>query len=70
MANVKADNPKDQQYFDYLEKLRQSGVTNMYGAATYLIASYGMTKERAIKILTDWMQAHTETRKLAPKEKS
>lgn len=25
-----------QKYFDYLERLRQSGETNMYGAAPYL----------------------------------
>ena len=25
-----------QKYFDYLEQLRQSGETNMYGAASYL----------------------------------
>lgn len=25
-----------QEYFDFLEKLRDSGVTNMYGATPYL----------------------------------
>lgn len=43
-------------YWIYLEELRRSGVTNMFGAATYLIAEFGLERNEAVKILADWMQ--------------
>lgn len=43
-------------YYDYLDGLRESGVTNMYGAAPYLIEVYpNLSMNEAIKILQDWM---------------
>jgi hypothetical protein len=29
------------EYFEYLEELRQSGVTNMFGASSYLMREFG-----------------------------
>lgn len=43
------------KYWIYLEKLRRSGVTNMFGAAPYLQKEFGLEREEAIKILVDWM---------------
>lgn len=40
MSYIKADNPFEQKHFDYLEELRQSGATDMYGAAPYLVEAY------------------------------
>lgn len=42
-------------YWIYLEKLRRSGVTNMYGASSYLEAEFGISRKEAISILADWM---------------
>ena len=42
-------------YWIYLEKLRRSGVTNMYGASPYLEAEFGISRKEAISILADWM---------------
>ena len=42
-------------YWIYLEKLRRSGVTNMYGASPYLEAEFGVSRKEAIAILSDWM---------------
>lgn len=36
MSYIKADNEVEQKHFDFLEDLRRSGITNMYGAAPYL----------------------------------
>ena len=55
-----------QKYFDYLDQLRQSGETNMFGAVPYLQKKFpelSFDAERAQKILTAWMssfgQPHT-----------
>lgn len=44
------------KYWIYLEKLRRSGVTNMFGATPYLQKEFGLSYEEAGKILTDWMK--------------
>lgn len=43
-------------YWWYLEDLRRSGITNMYGAAPYLQDEFCLTHEEATKILIDWMK--------------
>ena len=43
------------KYWIYLENLRRSGETNMYGARPYLESAFGLTKQEAGKILSDWM---------------
>lgn len=42
-------------YWIYLEELRRSGVTNMFGATPYLMEAFGLDKSEAMKILGDWM---------------
>jgi|TARA_R110000824_G_C14956282_1_gene651506 hypothetical protein len=43
------------EYFDYLDELRLSGETNMFGAAPYLQATFGIDKKEARNILQEWM---------------
>lgn len=52
--------PDYSKYFDYLDKLRESGVTNMFGAGTYLVAKFGISKMEARTILTKWMDTFDE----------
>lgn len=40
----------------YLEWLRRTGQTNMFGAVPYLINEFGFDEKEAITILSDWMQ--------------
>lgn len=40
----------------YLEKLRRSGVTNMFGATPYLMEEFGMSEKEATKALANWMK--------------
>ena len=42
----------------YLESLRVSGITNMFGAAPYLAAEFALTKEEARSILSEWMRTY------------
>ena len=55
---LKAEKKKHQQYYDYLETLRQSGITNMLGAAPYLANAFWLSLPEARKILSAWMSAH------------
>ena len=43
------------KYLRYLENLRRSGITNMFGAAPYLANEFGLSSQEARKILSDWM---------------
>lgn len=51
MANI-AEMTK---YFEYLDNLRESGVTNMYGAGSYLTSAFALGNEAAENVLTAWM---------------
>lgn len=42
-------------YFEYLDDLRESGATNMFGASAYLMSDYDMPKQEALKVLGAWM---------------
>lgn len=44
------------KYWIFLEKLRRSGVTNMYGAGPYLEEAFDLNKFEARVILMDWME--------------
>ena len=39
----------------YLLDLRDSGITNMYGASPYLEKRYNINQEEANQILSEWM---------------
>ena len=54
------DNESAEYYFDYLTKLKDSGVTNMFGAGSYLQAEFGLDKSTARTILAKWMQSFSE----------
>ena len=46
----------EQKYLDYLEDLRESGDTNMMGAAPYLVSKFPeLDRPAAVKILGWWM---------------
>lgn len=48
------------EYFKYLEELRKSGETNMFGAAPYLAKEFGIDKRTAQNILAEWMENYDE----------
>ena len=48
------------EYYVYLEELRQSGVTNMYGASPYLREEFGLGRRESIKIVANWMDNYEE----------
>jgi len=48
------------EHLDYLDELRESGVTNMYGAAPYLESAFGIERKKALTILSYWMNTFSE----------
>ena len=59
-----AENRPMAEYFAYLERLRESGVTNMYGAVPYLQREYPeltYDRSRAHEILTAWMRSYDDS---------
>ena len=48
------------EHFAYLDALRESGVTNMFGARPYLETEFGLSRNEAKLILTEWMQTFSE----------
>ena len=45
------------EMFEYLERLRDSGVTNMWGARPYLMNEFGIDGAYAKEVLLKWMQS-------------
>lgn len=44
------------KYFEYLDRLRKSGKTNMFGARPYLADEFNLDDDEAKKILLGWMK--------------
>ena len=49
---------KTQEYFDFLEDLRLSGRTNMFGASPYLEKEFGLSPKKAKEVLVEWMKTY------------
>lgn len=45
-----------QDHHDYLIDLRDSGVTNMWGATPYIASEFGVSSTKASKILCEWIE--------------
>ena len=47
-------------YFDYLVELRDSGVTNMWGAGPYLEDEFDLSQSEAKEVLLSWIKSFKE----------
>ena len=52
-----------QEQRQYLNELRRSGVTNMFGAGACLEHEFGLTKKEAGDVLVEWMRTFSEAYK-------
>lgn len=64
MTNLTDPLDFDSPVFEYLDGLRDSGVTNMYGAGPYLEAEFGLDRHTARSYLTQWMQSYAQRHEL------
>ena len=53
-----------EMYFEYLDGLRDSGLTNMFGASPYLQESFGLNRYEAKDILLEWMRTFGQRHKV------
>lgn len=44
--------------FEFLDRVRESGQTNMFGAGPYLEARYGLSRWDARQVLIEWMESY------------
>ena len=51
---------EEKEIFDYLNELRDSGATNMFGAVPYIEAAFDMPSATARKMLSKWMTNFNE----------
>jgi hypothetical protein len=49
--------PTKEKIHEYLIELRDSGEVNMWGAAPYLQARFGMSSKEAEEALLDWIES-------------
>ena len=47
------------EYYGYLDALRDSGVVNMFGAGAYLQDQFGLSRSEARTILVAWMNQYS-----------
>lgn len=52
-----------EEVFDFLDALRESGATNMYGARPYIEDEFGVDKKEAGGLLSEWMRTFEERQK-------
>ena len=61
MQHKKIPDALEPEHLTFLDDLRESGVTNMYGGASHLLAAYDdLGRGDAIKILQHWMDTFSE----------
>jgi len=48
------------EHFAYLDRLRESGETNMFGATPYVEKRFKVSKSDARHILKMWMETYSE----------
>ena len=58
--NEYTDDDFEQEVFEYLDELRESGVTNMFGAASYIQDEFGTDRKQSRKYLLKWMSTFEE----------
>lgn len=55
-TNVRPDYVTD-EHLEFLDELRESGETNMFGAGPYVSDEFGEDKHQAREIVSYWMQS-------------
>lgn len=51
---------QEKEVFTYLNDLRETGVTNMFGAVPYIMDTFPVEKGEARKLLSLWMMNFNE----------
>lgn len=49
-----------EEYFEFLDDLRDSGECNMWGATPYIVREFGVSEKYAGEILVAWIKERSE----------
>ena len=60
MTEKRAPEFVTEEMLTYLDALRDSGVTNMYGAGRYVEKEFGLAHDGAQEVLVYWMETFSE----------
>jgi hypothetical protein len=62
MKPITIDLPKgvEEKHLTYLDRLRESGVTNMFGASPYLSRRFSLDRKQASAVLSFWMETFSQ----------
>lgn len=60
MTDINITEEQREEYYVYLDGLRESGVTNMFGASPYLEKKFKLKYNVANTVLTDWMNSFSK----------
>jgi hypothetical protein len=60
IERIRMNEEQMKEYFDYLVALRDSGATNMWGAAPYLEMQFGISRSEARKVLIAWIDSFSK----------
>jgi hypothetical protein len=62
MADKAIERPEivEDEHLDYLDDLRESGVTNMFGAGSYVAEEFDLSDADASTVLIYWMHSFGE----------
>ena len=62
MSEAKVERPEvvKDEHLTYLDDLRESGITNMFGAGEYVERRFSLDRSTARTILTFWMKSFNE----------
>ena len=52
--------PSQEEVNVYLDRLRASGVTNMFGAPAYMMRKFGMDKQTAFTMWEEWARTFSQ----------
>lgn len=58
--NIERPDVVETEHLEYLDDLRESGVTNMFGASSYLVEEFNLNTSEAKAVLTYWMTTFRE----------
>lgn len=56
------------EHLEYLDDLRESGATNMFGAGSYVMRDFGVTSLEANKIVGYWIGTFSDRHKAPERE--
>lgn len=59
-SNTRETTEQEREVFEYLNDLRDSGITNMFGASSYIQEEFSVTSREATKLLSTWMSNFNE----------